>query len=97
MFSYGTRFMKNNIEQQNTQYKMSRLAQNTLQLSETIKKFGFSIRFLQYKTIQYMRAFQTRQSVPPFVCGTINKESLNFYNYNIDEFLYNGLQRDKNE
>lgn len=76
---------------------MSKLTQSTLHLSEAIRKFGFSARFSQHLTLHFMRILQIKRSTPPFVCGTINKESLNFYNYNLDEFLYNGLQRDKNE
>ena len=71
------------------------LTQAIEDLTKTINKYGFNAS----TAAQHLKDFHNalKKPVPSFVCGTINKESLIFYDYNIDEFLYNGLQRDKNE
>jgi len=72
------------------------LLDNTIIATKALKDFGVSAHLAGKALDALGKRMDTRILSPSFVCGTINKESLTVYNYNIDELLNDkGCKKEK--
>lgn len=85
MLNYGTRLMKNNIKQQNTEKMSNNLKTITQKISCFMKTINSYDLMAEVAAQRFRDLFDAlKEPVPYFVCGTISKKSLTLYNYGID-------------
>ncbi len=75
--------------------KISSLLQANMELTIAMNHFRVSTRQAEQQLVNLAKALSIRMPSPFFVCGTINKKSLNFYDYNIDKCLHDKKYKTK--